>query len=100
MPPPPAPTPPSTMPPSEPLSLPQKQPETSKPEDEASEANEQFWMAIAMSYQKALSAAVCSDCMSTVPGNLKLERVGFEDIGVSKSPSRRPKPQVPPSPSG
>ncbi|KAF3314555.1 hypothetical protein TWF173_004639 [Orbilia oligospora] len=64
--------------------LPQKQPEMSKPEDEASEAKEQFWMAIAMSYQKALSAAVY------------LEYGG--DIGVSKPPLRRPEPQVPPSP--
>ncbi|KAF3184869.1 hypothetical protein TWF225_005780 [Orbilia oligospora] len=71
--------------------------EMSKPEDEASEANEQL---------PALSTAVCSECMSTV---LEKPKTGAdricchcdtdgEDIGVSKSPSRRPKPQVPPSP--
>ncbi|KAF3147280.1 hypothetical protein TWF594_009158 [Orbilia oligospora] len=79
--------------------------ETSKPEDEASEANEQFWMAIAMSYRKALSAAVCSECMSTVAEKPKTgaDRIcchcdtDVKDIEVSKPPSRRPKPQVPPS---
>ncbi|KAF3174007.1 hypothetical protein EYR41_004308 [Orbilia oligospora] len=80
--------------------------EMPKPEDEASEANEQFWMAIAMSYQKALPAAVCSECMSTVAEKPKTgaDRIcchcdtDVKDIGVSKPPSRRPKPQVPPSP--
>ncbi|KAF3157596.1 hypothetical protein TWF569_000160 [Orbilia oligospora] len=79
--------------------------EMSKPEDEASEANEQFWMAIAMSYHKALSAAVCSECMSTVAEKPKTgaDRIcchcdtDVKDIEVSKPPSRRPKPQVPPS---
>ncbi|RVD89371.1 uncharacterized protein DFL_000383 [Arthrobotrys flagrans] len=40
--------------------------EMSKNDDGATKANTKFWMALAMSYQKALHATVCSECRSIV----------------------------------